>query len=229
MVESLPREFSRVQGKGEVETIFFSDAKLVPERVPDNSLFISKEKAKIQDFAQLLEFFGESFVGSNQNFVIFCLGSNDLSHADKKWVFSEKEQHFGFHVTPNYPYRYVDQNFACLLETIVEVGNVNKLISFDAMSRASAGYHNTGVEYINRRMKKVCDGHMHFNTWKRYQRDLRKKKEKTTKNFPLWSERFDDDGELKEEEKNKLAAAAIAALTSDGNVEVDDALFLRKF
>ena len=50
-------------------------------------------------------------------------------------------------------------------------------------------------------------------------------------NFPIWSERFDDvdDGKLKSNEKDKLAAAAVDALSNDGNLVVDDAAFLRKF
>ena len=231
MVGFLPGEFSRVQGEGTVKTVFFCDSKLTPDPVPENTLFICKEKALLHEFTQLVEFFDQSFHGENLNYVVFCLGSNDISHADKKLVFSEKEQSIDFHVTKNGDLRYVSQCYNALLEAIVDLKNVNKLISFDAMARASSGFHNAGVEYLNRRVEKVHDGHAHFNTWKRFQHDNRKRKDKGVKNFPVWSERFDDvdDGKLKNDEKLKLAAAAVNALTNDGNLTVDDAVFLRKF
>ena len=227
----IPSEFQRVQGDGEIKTIFFCDSNMVPNSVPDNTLFVSKEKAQIHEFTQLITFFDDSFTDSRLNFVVFCLGSSDISHADKQLVFNDKLQSLDYHVTKNREFRYVSQCFNVLLSSIVELKTVDKLISFDVMSRSSSGFHNAGVEFINRRVEKVNDVHAHYNTWKRYQQDMRKRKDKETKNFPIRSELFDDvdNGILKSDEKDKLAAAAVDALSNEGNLVIRDATFLRKF
>ena len=231
MVGFVPIEFARFQGEGNVETVFLCDRSMVPETIPDNSLFLAKENAKFQDFTQLMCFFDDSFKEENLNVVVFCLGCNDVSHADKQLNFNAKLQTLDFHTTKNSRMPYVEQCFTSLVETIVEFKNVTKVVTFDIMSRESSGHHNAGVEYLNRRVTKISDKHSHFHTWKRYQRDFRKKarKEKITINFPLNGDRFEDDGSLKNEEKQILTTAALSAMTCDGDLLVGDARFARKF
>ena len=237
MVGFIPREFEQFPGEGDIETVFLCDKDLVPDDIPAKCLFLAKEKAQFHDFTQLFEFFGESFDDRQLSVIVFCLGSNDISHYDKQLNFNERSETLDFHVTINKPFRYVSQCFTSLLGVITERPNVGKIISFDAMSRTSSGHHNSGVEYVNKRMEKINDRHAHYNTWKRFQRDLRRKlkkgqektKDRNAPNFPLVTDRFHDDGRWKEEEKYILAIAAVQALSSENDLVVDDARFVRKF
>ena len=229
MVGFLPSEFCRYQGEGELKTIVLCETSVVLSELPENVLFIAKDKATAADFVELFTLFDDSFKGIDANVVCCCLGTFDISHPEKRLEFNNKVNTYDFHVSRNKPHRYVLQTVTALVESISELSNIKKVISFDPLSRASTGFHNSAVFNISNRITKANEKHAHFITHKRYQRSVKRKRDKNSANYPLSSERFDENGVLLEEEKSVLAQLAVEATTSETDIVVGDAFFAKKF
>ena len=226
----IPAEFKIIRGEGDLKTIFISESALVPSVIPEGAIFLAKEKGTIEDFVQLFTFFDESFEQASADIVIFCLGTNDVSKTEKQLEFNSVTNTLDFHTTRKRSNRLVSQAFNTLCDTLSKLKNTKNIISFDIMSKSSSGFHNGAVEFVNRRVERASEQHKHLNTWKRYQRDHRRKKKDKAENFPLNDERFDADGGLKDEERQILVTAALRALDSDDDsICVGDAHFRRKF
>ena len=225
----IPSEFEQFQGEGDLETIFLCEKRLVPAEIPKGTLFLAKEAGSIQDFLQLFVIFDESFKAARVNYIVFALGSNDISKNEKQLSFNVKTNVYDFHNDRNRSNRLVSQAMNTLCETLAEFENAKQLISFDPMSRESSGFHNAAVHYVNRRMTRASEKHKHYNTWKRFQRDVHRRKKGKRENFPLSNERFVDERDLKSSEVDILVKAALLALDSDGDLECDGARFNRKF
>ena len=224
----IPSEFEQFQGEGEVETIFLCERRLVPTEVPKGTLFLAKDAGSIEDFLQLFVIFDKSFESAQVNYVVFGLGSNDISKDEKQLNFNIKTNVYDFHSDRKRSNRLVSQSMNTLCESLAEFERSKLIISFDALSKKSSGFHNSAVEYVNRRMSKASEKHRHYNTWKRYQRNLHRKKEKL-ECFPISKEQFVDGHDLKSDEIDNLVKAALMALNSEEHLMFDDVRFTRKF
>ena len=224
----LPREFRLSKEGDTAETIFFCETSSVPEIRPNNSIFISKERATIEDFSQLLLLFGESFDDAEVDFVILNLGTWDISAREKQLVWNRKTNQFDYHFAQKYSKNVVTASLNNLCEMVRELPEAKKIISFDPLSLETSGFHNATIEFINKRVVKIDEGHSHLTSWKRFQRDWRKKRDKA-ENFPLIAERFQREGELVEEEKALLVGAALQAIRdADDPVVFEGCFFKRK-
>ena len=117
----LPTEFT-VTKKGEiVETIFLTETALVPIEIPINTLFISKDKASLSDFVELLLLYDESFEDTSANFAMLGLGAYDISTKDKFISFNNKTHLQEFARQQNLSKKMVEQKFTLLIEMIREL------------------------------------------------------------------------------------------------------------
>ena len=228
-VGKLPTEFTITRRSENVETIFLTEAALVPVEIPVDTLFISKDKASISDFIELLLLYDESFEQTSANFAVLGLGAYDISTRNKFVSFNIKTHLQEFAPQQNLSKRMVEHKFTTLVEMIREIKGARKVVSTAPLSADSNGYHNRLVEHVSTHVKQVDDGHTHLYTRHRYQRNVRKNKNKTAENFPLITKRYGVDGELLESEKQILVSAALKALKEDGDVTVDGFVFKRRF
>ena len=228
-VGKIPIEFTVTKKGEDIETIFFAEAALVPIEIPINTLFISKEKASLADFVELLLLYDESFDEASANFAMLGLGTYDISTKDKFVSFNNKTHIQEFARQQNLSKKMVEQKFALLIEMIRELKAAKKIISTDPLSAESNGYHNRVVDHVSTHVKPIDDDHTHLYTRHRYQKNKSKKKNKNTENFPLINERFNSDGELLESEKQMLVTATLRALKEDGHIDVDGFVFRRRF
>ena len=228
MVGFLPLEFVRSRGNGDVKTLFLSDTAMVPSEIPANCLFIHKQNATLADFLELLTIFDASFTDEQCAVVIFALGTYDISLPEKQLEFNQITQTLDFHVSRNKNNRYISQLFEVLVKAASEFDNFSRVISIDPMARTSSGFHNNAVNYISRRVNRVCDKHVHLETNRRYVKDLKKAKQRRER-FELREDRFDADGLLLESERQLLTTAALRAVESDTDVVVNDAFFAQKW
>ena len=195
---------------------------------PNNSIFIVKERATIEDFTQLLLLFGDSFGSAEADFVVLALGTWDITSKDKHLILNRKTNQFDYHFVQKYSKNVVTASLDTLCGMIRELPGARHIVSFDPLSLESSGYHNATVEFVSKRVGKVDKNHSHLTSWKRFQRDWRKKRNKS-ENFPLIAERFQREGELVEEEKALLVGAALQAIRdADDPVVFEGCFFKRK-
>ena len=214
-VGKLPTEFTVTKSGEEIETIFLTETALVPVEIPINTLFISKDKASWSDFVELLLVFDESFSETSADFAILGLGAYDISTKEKFITFNKKTNLQEFARQPNMTKRLLEQKFMVLIQMVREIKGARKIISTDPISFDSVTQND--------------DEHTHLYTKHRFQRNKKRGKNKNSENFPLISERYAADAELLESEKRILVTATLKALKEDGNVNVGDFVFKRRF
>ena len=229
-VGKLPTEYRISRGEGEYETIFICETALVPSNIPPKTVFISKEKASINDFIQLFLLYDESFETTTANFAVLALGAFDISTKEKYICVNKKTHIQEFLRQPNLSKKLVIQQFNILLQMIREIKGAKKIASTDPLSCDSNGFHNDVVFDVSKKVEQVDENHTHLVTKPRFQKWQKKKKEKGGENHPLIQERFIGDGVLVESEKRLLVQATLRALETEGNdVVVDGYSFKRKF
>ena len=213
----------------EIETIFLTETALVPVDIPINTLFISKDKASWSDFVELLLVFDESFSETSADFAILGLGAYDISTKEKFITFNMKTNLQEFARQPNMTKRLLEQKFMVLIQMVREIKGAKKIISTDPISFDSNGFHNRNVEHVSTHVTRNDDEHTHLYTKHRFQRNKKRGKNKNSENFPLIPERYAADAELLESEKQIQVTATLKALKEDGNVNVENFVFKRRF
>ena len=103
-----------------------------------------------------------------------------------------------------------------LIELVRETIPLGRIISTNPLSRGSSGYHNAAVDFIRKRVAQIEERHAHLTTWRRFQRDSRKKNKDMIVNFPLKEDGFEAEGKPKEEKVDNILAMSLMAMGSMG-------------
>ena len=206
-------EFTLHGDRDDAKTLFLCEDAMVPRDIPQETIFLSKNKATLSDFTQLFMIYEEEWANLNGDVVIFGLGRNDITKEEKELNLNKVTQEFDFHPVPNKRNGHVLNSFTTLIEQTREFKGVINIVSLDPISKDSSGYHNATVEFISRRVKQVNNSHFHLISSKRLQRNERKRRIKSAGvNFPSIPEKFKNEDELIESEKCFLALVAVRTI-----------------
>ena len=118
-----------VHGEREnARTIFLCAEEMLPNEIPENTLFISKPKATLNDFGELFLVFEESWSKFEGNFVVFGLGSYDISKPEKELVLNKKTNEFDYFPAPNRKNTKVLLSINTLIQSLRDFMKVNKIV-----------------------------------------------------------------------------------------------------
>ena len=119
-----------------------------------------------------------------------------------------------------------------LTQSLRDLKNAGKIVTFDPISRKTWGYHNNAIDYISRKIE-IRKNHHHVLSSRRQQRNERKNKNKSAINFPIIDERFETETKLIQCERDAMISAAIAIINNDvnddGSITIAAGFFKQKF
>ena len=227
----IPSEFEVLGNDEKKENIILCRRALVPQNIPDNVVFIAKEKASASDFVQMMTIFDDAFKNIQANFVVLALGEFDISKTEKRLKVNTKTQEFDFFLEQKQSKEMALNSVNALTEIIREICPMGKIVSVDPLSRVSAGHHNSAVDFIRKRVAQVDEKHTHISTWSRFQRDSRRKKFNNV-NFPVNEDAFVAEGQPTAIEIENIISAALVAMRQEegeDKVVVGDVTFKKLF
>ena len=217
----IPSEYEVIGNSESKSKIVLCKRELIPKQLPKDFVFLTKEKGSAADFIQLFVIFDDAFKDVDADVVVLGLGEFDISRKEKKLQVDAKSSRCDYFLEKKQTKEMALHGVNTLLELVRETFPLSKIISTDPLSRESSGYHNAAVDFVRKRVAKIDERHGHLSTWRRFQRDSRRKNRDKMANFPLKVDGFEAEGKPKEEEIENILAASLMAM---GSMEEESAV-----